>query len=121
MEIQLHLETAGAIIGLEVDEVFPVVPEFKCMLKIRFRGQISAKLMEVDIITGAEKPLLSFGGFPSTPDFQDRSVGNGHDSPDPLLDFTNKAYYVEATLTARTIVIGNPAAISVIQLVQALF
>jgi hypothetical protein len=38
--------------------------------------------------------------------------------PDFHLDFVNKAYYVEATLTAPVIAVGHPAAISIIKLVR---
>jgi hypothetical protein len=34
----------------------------------------------------------------------------------PVMDFVNNAYYVEATLTASAIVIGNPAEIAVVKI-----
>jgi hypothetical protein len=105
-----------------VDGVFST-GRFQYQLQIRYRGQISAKLMEVDLATGEEKRLVLFDSscFPATPNFQQRIATLKEDcmlvpvtEVSTSLDFTNKAYYVEATLTAP--LQGNPAAISIIKL-----
>ena len=85
-------------------------------LQIRYRGTITAKLMEVDLSSGTEKQLLPFGTdrFPPVSGFHVNQVG--HELP--LLDFISKGYYVEATLIAPQVVIGHPAAISLIKVIS---
>jgi hypothetical protein len=93
---------------------------FHYLLQIRCRGQISAKLMQVDIETGAETQLIPDASmsFQASPDFQVQTVWAQEEST--LLDFVKNAYYVEATLIARDQVIGHPAAISIIKLIAKL-
>jgi hypothetical protein len=98
-----------------VDGLF-LAGAFKYHLQLRYRGQVSARLMQVDIETGAETLLIAFdsNSFPAKHDFQVQAVSATEDSA--ILDFVNKAYYVEATLTAPALVVGHPAAISIIKL-----
>lgn len=94
---------------------------FRYGLQIRFRGHIVAKLIEVDLYTGAENPLVTLDSASptlnaSSPDalgFRVAGVFQDHDFP--VLDFEKKAYYVEAVLSAPLILIGQPAAISIIK------
>ncbi len=89
-------------------------------LQIRYRGRITATLTEVDLVSGTEKALIAFDSthLPAPPGFHVELVQEKCASAD--LDFLNKAYYVEATLIAPELAIGNPAAISIIKLVAAL-
>jgi hypothetical protein len=102
-----------------VEGLFFLANRFKYLLQIRFRGHITAKLMQVNIETGAETQLILFdsNSFPPKSGFQLQQVAAPHDSP--LLDFVNNGYYVEATLITSAIVIGDPSAISVIKLVAS--
>lgn len=101
-----------------VDGLF-ITGTFSYNLQLRFRGQITAKLMQVDIENGAETPLILFdsNSFPANPNFQVQRVSTGDGAA--LLDFVNSAYYVEAMLVAPTLVVGHPAAISVIKIFAA--
>jgi hypothetical protein len=101
-----------------VDGLF-LTGKFKYQLQIRCRGQISARLMQVDIENGQETQLLPDGtnSFQASPDFQVQTVYPKDDST--LLDFVTKAYYVEATLIAPEQAIGHPAAISIIKLMAS--
>ena len=101
-----------------VDGLFLPGP-FKYQLQVRFRNHITAKLMEVDLATGAEKQLLLLDSqsFPPNPNFQVQSVAPKKDST--VMDFVNKAYYVEATLIASALVVGHPAEISIIKVISS--
>jgi hypothetical protein len=98
-----------------VDGVF-FLGNFRYGLQIRFRGKIVAKLMEVDLANGTETQLILFDSskFPRSPAFQVQIASMQQDSP--LLDFVNKAYYVEAALKPAALVAGHPSAISMIKL-----
>jgi hypothetical protein len=114
-----HFPTIQAVVRYNVtpvDGLFSIPDKFRYQLRIRYRGQITAKLMQVDGESGTEAQLILFNSnsFPAKPDFQLQSVSPSNDSP--LLDFINKSYYVEATLIAPAIVIGHPAAISMIKI-----
>jgi hypothetical protein len=86
-------------------------------LQLRYRGQVSAGLMEVDRHTGAERQLALFDShkFAAAADFQLQQEPIDHTPP--VFDFIEKAYYVEAVLTAPLVVIGHPAAISIVKIV----
>jgi hypothetical protein len=103
--------------GLFFDQV-PSRP-FHYGLRLRYLGQVTARLVEVDLATGAETApdLVTFdsASFPASPSFQVQTAFAQHF--EGVLDFVKKAYYVEATLVAPALVAGNPAAISIIKLV----
>jgi hypothetical protein len=102
-----------------VDGLFFLADKFMYQLQIRFRGHITAKLMQVDIESGAETQLILFDStnFPPKPGFQVQTVTLPNDSAP--LDFVNKGYYIEATLIKFAVVLGDPSAISVIKLVAS--
>jgi hypothetical protein len=97
-----------------VDGLF-LTGAFHYHLQIRFRNHITARLMETDMLTGTERQLISFNSqsFPPQPGFQVQAVPAPANST--VMDFVNKAYYVEATLIASAITVGSPAEISVIK------
>ena len=97
-----------------VDGLFLTVP-FRYHLQIRFRNHITAKLVETDMLSGTEKQLISFNSqsFPPQPGFQVQAVPAAANST--VMDFVNKAYYVDATLIAPAIAVGSPAEISVVK------
>jgi hypothetical protein len=97
-----------------VDGLF-ITGAFHYHLQIRFRNHITARLMEADMLTGTEKQLIAFNSqsFPPQPGFQVQAVPTAANST--VMDFVNKAYYVEATLIASAITVGSPAEISVIK------
>jgi|SRR5262245_44268044 hypothetical protein len=100
-----------------VDGVFfPGTGRFRYSLQIRFRGHITAKLMQVNILDGTETQLILFDStkFPTSVGFQTQRVDTADDSQP--LDFVNNAFYVEATLIAPAVVVGEVAAISIIKL-----
>jgi hypothetical protein len=111
------LNTVQAVVRYNltpVDGLF-ITGAFRYHLQFRFRNHITAKLMEVDMLAGTEKQLIFFNSqsFPSQPGFQVQAVPASADST--VMDFLNKAYYVEATLIAPAIAVGSPAEISVVQ------
>jgi hypothetical protein len=86
-------------------------------LKLRFRGgagQVVAKLIQVEIASGIETPLVMFEASGN----QQFVVGQALGSPNEL-DFVNNAYYVELRLAATTNLFSpliDPPAVSVVQL-----
>jgi hypothetical protein len=121
------LNTVQAVVRYNVtpvDGLFIAAKQFKYGLFIRFRNRVTIKLMEVDFETGAEKQILQFDSQnPGNANVQ--VAGNfrlakvfSKDDSAPL-DFVNKGYYVEATLTAPLIATGSPAEISIIKIVAS--
>jgi hypothetical protein len=86
-------------------------------LQLRYLGHVTAKLMEVDLDTGSETERVVFDStkFSASPFFQVNKTVEA--SPKGVFDFVKKAYYVEATLVAPALVVGHPAAISIIKVV----
>ena len=78
---------------------------------------MTAKLTEVDLETGSETVLIPFDStsFPASPFFQVQTAFAAHF--EGVFDFVKKAYYVEATLVAPALVVGHPAAISIIKVI----
>jgi hypothetical protein len=90
---------------------------FAYRLRLRCRGQISAKLIEVDLASGIEKTRIQFSSNNHTAFEDQHAFESAGDPPQSVpFDFDKKAYYVEATLTASAVAIGHPAAISTIQI-----
>jgi hypothetical protein len=98
---------------------FQQVPSrpFHYGLRLRYLGRVTARLMEVDLQTGSETVLVSFDStsFPASPFFQVQTAFAQHF--EGVLDFVKKAYYVEATLVAPALIVGHPAAISIIKVI----
>jgi hypothetical protein len=98
-----------------VDGMFPqATPAFGWALRLRYRGRVTARWIEVDLATGAESQLIAFDSiaFPPSSSFQVQAAFTAFRP----VDFVKKAYYVEATLIAPALVVGHPAAISVVKL-----
>jgi hypothetical protein len=77
---------------------------------------VVAKLIEIDLASGNETVRLNFKGAPTSNHYQVQD-GEFNCGPDFSFDFSRKAYYIEATLTA-TIgpVVGDAAGIQVIKI-----
>jgi len=80
-------------------------------------GRVIAKLIEVDLATGTEKPLLTFdsagAGLSLSDNYQVQSIsvcGRPWN-----FDFQNKSYYIEATLTGNNI---SPITAAGIQMIE---
>lgn len=92
-------------------------------LKLRYlatgnNARVIAKLIEVDMATGAEVTKLNFdsNSFANANQYQVQSVGQcGPQIPPQPFDFATKAYYVEVRLTAGAIVAGSAAGIQIIK------
>jgi hypothetical protein len=78
--------------------------------------QMIAKLIEVDLATGAETDRLTFNSnaFPAVDGYHVQQVGEC--GPSWKFDFKAKAYYIEATLTQTPIFVGSAAGIQVIKI-----
>jgi len=120
---QLGLPTMQAIARYNVTPVdglfFEQVPTapFVYHLQLRYLGHVIAALKEVDLHTGSEQRLILFDSttFQPSPLFKvEEAFATDFGG---VLDFVNKAYYVEATLVAPALVVGHPAAISIIKVV----
>jgi len=95
---------------------FPPPPaEYHYQLQVCYRGVVRARLVQVALADGAENDLLHFDStaYPPAHTFV-ANVATTTESSTPM-DFVNFAYYVEATLSASAIVVGNPAEIAVIK------
>ena len=92
-------------------------------LKLRYlatgnNARVIAKLIEVDMATGAEVTKLNFdsNSFANANNYQVQSVGQcGPQIPPQPFDFATKAYYVEVRLTAGAIVAGSAAGVQIIK------
>ena len=89
--------------------------KFHYGLELRYLGHVTAKLREVDLHTGndPDEGLILFDK--TSPSFKVETAFASQF--EGVLDFVNKAYYVEATLAAPALVVGHPAAISIIKVV----
>jgi hypothetical protein len=77
---------------------------------------VVAKFVEVNLANGAETVFLTFdsNGSPAGTNYQtDRTQPR---CAGLSFDFQHKAYYIEATLTASVLTVGNAAGIQVIKL-----
>lgn len=98
-----------------VDGLFE--PGTELGMTVRFRddggwAQVLVRLYEQDIYTGATKLMLTFDSNASIPSPYYQTQGIGVALPYPQFDFSQKAYFIEATLTKTSSVIsingGNP-------------
>jgi hypothetical protein len=96
-----------------VDGLFPSF-FFHYALELTYRGKVRARLVRVDRTSVAEMDLLD-ASFPPTDSFATESVLTPPRDPSSVMDFVNFAFYVEATLTAPAITVGNPAEIAVVK------
>ena len=88
-------------------------------LKVRYltvNAQVIAKLIEVDLATGAETDRLTFNSnaFPAVDGYHVQQVGECQ--PSWKFDFKTKAYYIEATLTHAPIFVGSAAGIQSVKI-----
>jgi hypothetical protein len=92
-------------------------------LKLRYlasgnAARVIAKLIEVDMATGAEVTRLSFdsNAFTTNNGYQVQSVAQcGPDVPRQPFDFQTKAYYIEVRLTIGAITAGSAAGVQIIK------
>jgi len=96
-----------------VDGLFAVEP-LAYVLELTYRGMVRARLVQFDTSSATETELARFDSadFPPANVF---ATNIGTPGPQTVMDFTHCAYYVEATLTASAIVVGNPAEIAVVR------
>ena len=107
-----------------VDGLFPDAGTRPAVeMKLRYldtgSAQVVAKLIEVDLATGAETVRLTFDSnkFAGANGYQVNSITDC--LPSWRFDFVNKGYYVEATLTHSAFFIGSAAGISLIKVQQS--
>ena len=113
----IGISTSSAVVRYNitpVDGLFATGP-FHYVLQLTYRGRVRARLAQFDLSSGAETDLLHFdsASFPPAHSFVTNSGTTTGDSP--VMDFVNCAYYVEATLTASAVVVGNPAEIAAVK------
>jgi hypothetical protein len=102
-----------------VDGLFGDLPLLVMAVRFRDEGKgsrVLAQLIEVDLATGAEVTLLTFdsdSALASTGYHVDAVSDCRRSEP---FDFVRKAYYIEATLTTSSLVVGSTAGIEIIQL-----
>lgn len=94
-------------------------PAYKLTLRYLAAGsqaQVVAKLVEINMATGAETVRLTFNGLPTSNRYEVKS-GDFNCGPNFSFDFKRKAYYIEATLTAADIItVGSAAGIQIIKI-----
>jgi hypothetical protein len=135
ISLQLPGQTQSAVIRYNVTPVeglFAVKPRCftqtgsECpgiQLKLRYlaagnSARVVARLVEVDMTTGAEVTRLNFdsNAFSKANNYQVQSVGQcGPQIPPQPFDFATKAYYVEVRLTTNAIVAGSAAGVQIIK------
>lgn len=106
----LPTETTSATVRYNVTAVDGLFePGDGLGMTVRFRddgdwAQVLIRLYEQDIFTGATNLLLTFdsNAFHPSPDYQTQGVGVEDRSFS--LDFSQKAYFIEATLTKTSII-----------------
>lgn len=103
-----------------VDGLFPVddmgpITHFHYVLQLTYRGTVRARLVQFDLSSGTEKDLLQFDSASFAPAHSFATNGGTTTFDSSVMDFVNFAYYVEATLSASAIVVGNPAEIAVVK------
>jgi hypothetical protein len=93
--------------------------KFHYGLELRYFGHVTATLREVDLNTGndPDQGLVLFDSTKFAPASSFKVETAFATQFEGVLDFVNKAYYVEATLVAPALVVGHPAAISIIKIV----
>jgi hypothetical protein len=98
-----------------VDGLFPTTELFIYVLELTYRGRVRARLTQFDRSSGTETDLMHFdsANFQPVDGFATNASAEG--PPAAVMDFVNCAYYVEATLTASAIAVGNPAEIAVVR------
>ena len=135
ISVQLPPQTTSAVIRYNVTPVeglFAVKPRCftatgnECpgiQLKLRYlasgnNARVVARLVEVDLATGAEVDKLNFdsNAFAKANQYQVQSVGQcGPQIPPQPFDFATKAYYVEVRLTNSSILAGSAAGVQIIK------
>lgn len=114
--------TDSAVIRYNVVAVDGLFEQYMIGMKVRFLdegdAQVIAKLIEVDIATGAEVTRLTFDSdaAPVSSGYHAHEVFADCSWPKEPFDFVRKAYYIEATLTTSAIVVNSAAGIEIIQL-----
>jgi hypothetical protein len=115
-------ETDSAVIRYNVTAVDGMFGGKAPAMAVRFRAEgvgarVIAQLIEVDLVTGAEVTRLTFDSdAPGVPALSGYHVFDVFDCRGSGFDFTRKAYYIEATLTTSSLVVGSAAGIEIIQL-----
>ena len=114
-------ETDSAVIRYNVTAVDGMFGGPDSEMKIRFRAdgknaRVVARLIELDIDTGAEVTRLTFdsANAPVQSGYQTHEVFDCRGFGDEAFDFMQKAYYIEATLTTDSFA-ASVAAIEVIR------
>lgn len=79
-------------------------------------GRVVVRLKEVDIYTGQEVERMTFdsANFANVADYVTNGIGVTH--PNWKFDFTQKVYYLEATLSRSSLLAGGSAGIAAIKL-----
>ena len=127
----ISTQTNSAVIRYNVTAVDSFFSQRSCTadnsLDVRLRlrylaagpgARVIAKLIEVDLAIGSEKPLLTFDSTgPNLTRSNDYQVQSVFVCGRPWnFDFKHKAYYIEATLTAGSIAASSAAGIQMIQI-----
>jgi hypothetical protein len=90
---------------------------FHYVLQFTYKGRVQARLGQFNVLTGEDTDVLHFdsASFPSPPADKFATNGGTTSNESTVLDFVNCAYYVEATMTASAVAIGNPAEIAAVK------
>jgi hypothetical protein len=117
-ESSIGFPTTSAVVRYNITPVaglFPADRRFHYVLQLTYKGTVRARLGQFNVLTDTDTDVLHFdsASFPPAHTFATNSGSTTDDSA--VLDFVNCAYYVEATLTASAVAIGNPAAIGAVK------
>ena len=83
---------------------------------LAIQGRVIVRLVEVDVFTGAEVERMKFDSStqPAANGYVTRGIG--FPLPNWRFDFTQKAYYIEATLSRSSLVAGGSAGVAIVKL-----
>jgi hypothetical protein len=99
-----------------VDGLFPTEQLFAYALEMSWRGTVGARLVQFDLSTGTETELLGWApsqaGPPTGGAFFTHTLITATPPATGVMDFVLCSYYVEATLVASAVVVGNAAEIA---------
>jgi hypothetical protein len=120
-EPSIGLPTTSAVVRYNVTPVDGLFPAglFHYVLQFTYKGRVHARLGQFSVLTGEDTDVLHFdsASFPPAHTFTTNAGTTTDEST--WLDFVNCAYYVEATLTASAVAVGNPAAIGAIKIIAS--
>ncbi len=83
---------------------------------LAIQGRVIIRLVEVDVFTGTEVERMKFDSAtqPAANGYVTRGIG--YPLPNWKFNFEQKAYYIEATLSRSSVIVGGSAGLAIVKL-----